>query len=541
MVGLFQTRERRALVVFLLLAGVFVAGLLLAERRKSAVSADRVEAEMEATVAADSVRLFEFDPNTVEYADLRRLGLSSRMAVSLLKYRAAGKVFRIPEDVATCYGMTDSVYFILEPYIRIGREYALTPSPRREYREYVPQEPRRIVPRERFRIDTVSASYLASLGFSVRQAEAIVRYRDLYEGLRDEAGFRACYMIADSVADLLLPYVIFPKPEPVRSGLIELNGADSATLRSVVGIGEKSVMAIIRYRERLGGFYSVDQLAEVPQVTESNFERIVKQIYCDSFKIRKIDINFAPPSTLKGHPYLPPAVFRKLFSKRQLKGGWSTVEELVEEHILTPREAVESILSNKPDVLFLDITMPGRSGIELAETLQNLKTPPVVVFVTAFAEYAADAYNLDAVDYVVKPVEDARLSKALDKIEAALGARRVVHAPRQPLRLTVDRGGKKVFIPVADVCYFEARADFCNAACAEGTYLINESISSLERRLASEGFIRVHRSYLVNLEDVHNVEIGSTGLMELRLDRVSSTVPVSRRRAAEVKSHLGLA
>ena len=193
---------------------------------------------MEATVAADSVRLFEFDPNTVEYADLRRLGLSSRMAVSLLKYRAAGKVFRIPEDVATCYGMTDSVYFILEPYIRIGREYALTPSPRREYREYVPQEPRRIVPRERFRIDTVSASYLASLGFSVRQAEAIVRYRDLYEGLRDEAGFRACYMIADSVADLLLPYVIFPKPEPVRSGLIELNGADSATLRSVVGIGE---------------------------------------------------------------------------------------------------------------------------------------------------------------------------------------------------------------------------------------------------------------------------------------------------------------
>lgn len=71
-------------------------------------------------------------------------------------------------------------------------------------------------------------------------------------------------------------------------------------------------------------------------------------------------------------------------------------------------EAVESILSNKPDVLFLDITMPGRSGIELAETLQNLKTPPVVVFVTAFAEYAADAYNLDAVDYIVKPVEGAR-------------------------------------------------------------------------------------------------------------------------------------
>lgn len=91
--------------------------------------------------------------------------------------------------------------------------------------------------------------------------------------------------------------------------------------------------------------------------------------------------------------------------------------------------------------------MPGRSGIELAETLQNLKTPPVVVFVTAFAEYAADAYNLDAVDYIVKPVEDARLSKALDKIETALGVRRAVHTPRQPLRLTVDRGGKRCSFP----------------------------------------------------------------------------------------------
>ena len=146
-------------------------------------------------------------------------------------------------------------------------------------------------------------------------------------------------MIADSVADLLLPYVIFPEPEPVRSGLIELNGADSATLRSVVGIGEKSVMAIIRYRERLGGFYSVDQLAEVPQVTESNFERIVKQIYCDSFKIRKIDINFATPKVLRRHPYIPPQKLRKLLKTRQLKGGWSTAEELVEDNILTREEA----------------------------------------------------------------------------------------------------------------------------------------------------------------------------------------------------------
>ena len=156
------------------------------------------------------------------------------------------------------------------------------------------------------------------------------------------------------------------------------------------------------------------------------------------------------------------------------------------------------------------------------------------MFVTAFAEHAADAYNLDAVDYVVKPVEDARLSKALDKIEAALGVRRVIHAPRQPLRLTVDRGGKKVFIPAADVCYFEARADFCNAVCAEGTYLINESISSLERRLAPEGFIRVHRSYLVNQRHILSYDAGT---MTVTLDD-ESVVYLSRTGKARLKEAL---
>ena len=136
------------------------------------------------------------------------------------------------------------------------------------------------------------------------------------------------------------PYVLFPKrqahpfDEPV-----ELNTADSATLRSVVGIGEKTVGNILNYRERLGGFVRVEQLAEVPGVTESNYEKILKQIYCDSCKIRKIDINFADPKTMGRHPYIPPLMLRKILKARQLKGGWSTAEELIEEKIMTREEA----------------------------------------------------------------------------------------------------------------------------------------------------------------------------------------------------------
>lgn len=341
MKGWFSRRERRALVVFVALGGLFLLGLLLVERRDREEAARRTGRRMEAV--GDSVRRFEFDPNTVEYADLRRLGLSERAAVGLLRYRAAGKVFRIPEDVALCYGMTDSLYFLLAPYIRIAREYTFAPrrsEPSAQAERCEPKSRRIVPPDAPFRIDTATVACFVAMGFSERQAEALLRYRDRAGGLRDEAGLRACYLIADSVADLLLPLVIFPEREPHRPrGPVEINGADSAALRSVAGIGPKSVAAILRYRERLGGFHSLEQLAEIPQVTEANFERIVQQICCDSCKIRKIDINFVAPSVLKGHPYIPPAALRRLLSKRQLKGGWSTAEELVEDHILTPKEA----------------------------------------------------------------------------------------------------------------------------------------------------------------------------------------------------------
>ena len=203
-------------------------------------------------------------------------------------------------------------------------------------------------------------------------------------------------------------------------------------------------------------------------------------------------------------------------------------------------EAVEKLLAGRPDVLFLDIQMPGTSGIKLAETLAGLKTPPAVVFVTAFAEYAAEAFELDAVDYVLKPVEEARLTRALDKVGSLLAAKRAAAPAARVRRLAVERAGNHAFIPVGDICYIEANADYANVICPGGTYLANESISSLEQCLEAEGFLRVHRSFLVNLDEVHDVEISRGGAMELRCTRIDAVVPVSRRRAALVKERLGL-
>lgn len=203
-------------------------------------------------------------------------------------------------------------------------------------------------------------------------------------------------------------------------------------------------------------------------------------------------------------------------------------------------EAIEKILANRPDVLFCDIQMPGSSGMKLASTLKNLKTPPVVVFVTAFSEYAAEAFELDAADYVLKPVDPSRLDRALDKVAASLGVRRPAEEHEQIHRLAVERAGARAFIPVGDISYVEAKADYSSVVCAAGTYLASESISSLERRLGEDGFMRVHRSYLVNIDDIHDVTVSRSGCMELKLERVDACVPVSRRRAAEVKERLGL-
>lgn len=333
MAKLFSDREIRAIAVFLPLAGLLITALVLVRPSADPEAARRAEAAME--IRRDSTALRPFDPNTATLDDLLGLGLTKHEAVSLLKYRAAGKVFRIPEDLALCYGISDSLYRQLEPWVRIGRKYAIAPE---EYRTgRILPEP--LAPRP-FRIDTVSVRYLRAIGaLSKRQAEAFVRWRDL-SGIYDMEELRDCYVVSDSVAAALEPYVIFPerKPRPIEQP-VELNTADSATLRSVSGIGPRTVVSILNYRERLGGFLRAEQLAEVPGVTERNYEKILKQIYCDSCKIRKIDINFASPKVLGRHPYIAPQALRKLLKARQLKGGWSTAEELVEENIMTRKEA----------------------------------------------------------------------------------------------------------------------------------------------------------------------------------------------------------
>ena len=283
--------------------------------------------------------LFTFDPNTVTYDELRLLGFDKRTAVSIVKYRTAGKVFGIAEDLALCYGVSDSMFARVRPYIKIGNKYAT--KPKNKAADTIKKERKpRFTPRpfEKFSIDTVGVDYLRCIGFSTRQAEALIEYRNRGKGIFSMNELRDCYVVSEEMADSLAHYIILSVRDP-HEGLVEINSADSATLRKVRGIGEKTVVAVLEYRKLLGGFVKKEQIAELKCVTEENFLRISEQIYCDSCKISKIDINFAPASDFEHHPYMSRKAAKLILETRESKGGWNSIEEMQSDDIFTEEQA----------------------------------------------------------------------------------------------------------------------------------------------------------------------------------------------------------
>ncbi len=203
------------------------------------------------------------------------------------------------------------------------------------------------------------------------------------------------------------------------------------------------------------------------------------------------------------------------------------------------REAIEMLMESRPDVLFLDISMPKTSGMQLAEAFAKLKNPPAVVFVTAYSEYALDAFNVNALDYLMKPVETDRLIRALDKVENLI--RPKVVTAQSVERLPVEKAGHKVLLPVDEIRFIEAKDDYSCIYTEEDRYLTNTSLAQLEKRLPSSSFFRAHRSYIVNIDSIEDVESVSTGVLKLGLAGIiDRKITVSRRRVSSLKQILGL-
>lgn len=212
------------------------------------------------------------------------------------------------------------------------------------------------------------------------------------------------------------------------------------------------------------------------------------------------------------------------------------------------REALTVIAAAQPDLVFLDVQMPGWDGFRV---LEELSAPPYVVFSTAFDEYALRAFELSAVDYLLKPFDRARLSAAVGKaldaasrqdVAARLEALTRALAERDGVRLRhlgVRDGERILLVAPDDVFYFAAQAKETSLFTRDREHLVDRSLKQLEAELDPRVFFRCHRSYIVNLDRVADVVPWFGGSLVARLVD-GRQVPVSRRHAGGLKARLRL-
>ena len=205
------------------------------------------------------------------------------------------------------------------------------------------------------------------------------------------------------------------------------------------------------------------------------------------------------------------------------------------------REALDLMQSAPPDLVLTDIHMPDMDGIELARHLLKLPRPPVVVFTTAFHEHALEAFEVNAVDYLVKPVRVQRLLSALQKVPRLrpLTAERISHLPSNARRfLSVTERSRVVLVPIDEVLFLKAELKYITIRTKDREFLLEESLTRLEQEFGHR-FVRVHRNCLVARDAIRGFErrVNDDGdaHWEVLLNGLDETIPVSRRQQGIVR------
>jgi two-component system, LytTR family, response regulator len=199
-------------------------------------------------------------------------------------------------------------------------------------------------------------------------------------------------------------------------------------------------------------------------------------------------------------------------------------------------EGLEQILAKKPDLVFLDVQMPEWDGFDVLERLGN-DSPPAIVFVTAYDQYALRAFEAGALDYLLKPFDNARFERALARAKERLVSAKEL--PRTIDRVTIKSGGQILFIKISEIDWIEAADYYACLHVRTKTHLLRRSMNDLERELDPDSFCRIHRSTIVNLDRVRGIRASEDGESEVLLDD-GTPLRMSRSYRKHLQSRLGV-
>ncbi|GAA4702205.1 LytTR family DNA-binding domain-containing protein [Nocardioides conyzicola] len=200
-------------------------------------------------------------------------------------------------------------------------------------------------------------------------------------------------------------------------------------------------------------------------------------------------------------------------------------------------DALRILQEGAIDAVFLDIQMPGLTGLELAQVLSRFRLPPPVVFVTAHEQHAVEAFDLRAVDYVLKPVGADRLAEAVRRVVSAVSGPAESEPARDDAQVAVERGGVTRFINRCDITHVEAQGDYARLHTATESHLLRSPLTTLEEEWAAAGFVRIHRSLLVSLPHVAEVRMDG-GRCAVVVGSPGVELGVSRRHTRELRELL---
>ena len=323
----FSRNERKGIIVLVVI--IFLLALtnklIFYFEKPAKINAALLDsARQELGLAIDSInetesiqKLFVFNPNTIDSIALDSLDIPQSVKNNLLKFRTKGGKIYSNVDFKKIYGVTDQIYNQVSPYLLLENE------PNQHLK--ITADP------ELFTFDPNKAtdSDFLRLGFSDKQIATILKYLDKGGVFRNKADFFKIRVISESQKRILSDWVVIDDKKEMLSGensfiksvSIDLNSADSIQLKQLPGIGAVLSKRIVKYRDLLGGFYSVNQLKEVYGLSEETIRQIEKKVKLDNAKIKKLNLNFADMNELSRHPYLKKNLAEKIIRFRTKNGS----------------------------------------------------------------------------------------------------------------------------------------------------------------------------------------------------------------------------